>query len=85
VVTVNPTSSSLRPLDGSFSGLPDAAVALTRLLQGLLFGVGPLDPASFISVAMLLLATGVLASYLPAPTGRPRRARVIVPIDILCE
>lgn len=43
-----------------------AAGALTRLLQGLLFGVAPLDPASFAGVAILLLAAGALASYLPA-------------------
>jgi len=43
-----------------------AAGALTRLIRGLLFGVAPLDPASFAGVAILLLATGFLASYVPA-------------------
>jgi putative ABC transport system permease protein len=43
-----------------------AAGVLTRLLRGLLYGVAPLDPASFAAVGILLLVAGVLASYLPA-------------------
>jgi predicted permease len=43
-----------------------AAAALTRLLKSFLFGVASLDPASFAGVAILLLAAGFLASYLPA-------------------
>ena len=43
-----------------------AAAALTRLLRGLLYGVAPLDLASFAGVAVLLLGAGLLASYFPA-------------------
>ena len=43
-----------------------AAGALTRLIRGLLFGVAPLDPASFVGVAVVLLTAGFLASYVPA-------------------
>jgi predicted permease len=50
------------------------AAALTRLMRTLLFEVGPLDPASFIASAALLLAVAALASYLPA-----RRASMIDP------
>ena len=55
-----------------------AARALTRFLRGLLFGVAPLDPASFATVALALLAAGWLASYLPA-----RRATKVDPMIAL--
>ena len=35
-------------------------------MASLLFGVSPLDPATFASVAAILLAAAALASYLPA-------------------
>jgi ABC-type antimicrobial peptide transport system permease subunit len=43
-----------------------AAVALTRFLGTLLFGVSPVDPATFTLVALTLVAVGWLACYLPA-------------------
>ncbi|HWB85427.1 MAG TPA: ABC transporter permease [Bryobacteraceae bacterium] len=43
-----------------------AALALTRLLGKLLFGVGPSDPLTFGAVALCLAAVALLASYLPA-------------------
>jgi putative ABC transport system permease protein len=55
-----------------------AAVGLTRLMSSLLFGVTALDPATYTSVSMLLIAAGVLASYLPA-----RRAITVDPIQAL--
>jgi putative ABC transport system permease protein len=42
------------------------AVATTRYLRALLFGVGPLDWLTFASVALVLAATALLASYIPA-------------------
>jgi putative ABC transport system permease protein len=42
------------------------ALAGTRLLRGLLFGVGPTDPVTFLIVTVFLLAVALLASYLPA-------------------
>jgi putative ABC transport system permease protein len=42
------------------------AVALTRLLASLLFGVAPTDPATYMAVAALLAAVALAASYLPA-------------------
>jgi predicted permease len=43
-----------------------AALGLTRLLGGLLYGVSPTDPLTFAVVAGMLLGTAVLASLTPA-------------------
>ncbi len=45
------------------------AVPATRLLRGLLFQVGPNDPATFIAIAVTLTLVAVVASYLPARSG----------------
>lgn len=55
-----------------------AAVATTRLLRALLFGVGPTDPLTMVAVPLLLLAVTVLASYAPA-----RRAARIDPAEVM--
>lgn len=43
-----------------------AAAGLTRLLQTLVYGVGTLDPVTFIVVPALLTVVAFVASYLPA-------------------
>src|ERR1700676_2055010 len=55
-----------------------ASLALTRLISTLLFGIHPTDPFAFSASALALLATALLASYLPA-----RRATRVDPITIL--
>jgi ABC-type antimicrobial peptide transport system permease subunit len=55
-----------------------AALALTRLLTKLLFGVEPTDPPTLIAVAVLLACVATLACWLPA-----RRATRITPIEAL--
>jgi predicted permease len=55
-----------------------AAVAASRLLQGFLFGVDPLDPVSLLGAAALLVGAAVLASCLPA-----RRAMQVDPGSLL--
>jgi ABC-type antimicrobial peptide transport system permease subunit len=52
------------------------AGAVTRVLQGLLFGTEPLDPLTFGGMSFILLAVGILASYLPA-----RRAGLVDPVE----
>ena len=42
------------------------AFGLSRLMSGLLFGVGPTDPITFVGVALLLAAVAALATFLPA-------------------
>ncbi len=55
-----------------------AAFALTRLLSGLLFGVGAFDITTFTLISLLLLSVSLLACYLPA-----RRAMRIDPLRAL--
>ena len=42
------------------------AAALTRLMEGILFGVAALDPVTFGGVALVLLAAGTAAAAVPA-------------------
>jgi len=49
-----------------------AAFALTRFLASLLYGVGAMDPVSFAATALVLFATALAASSIPAQ----RAARV---------
>ncbi len=50
----------------------------TRALGSLLFGIQPLDAATFLAMSTAMLAIGLLASYLPA-----RRASNVDPIESL--
>ena len=54
------------------------AFGLTRLLSGLLFGVGTVDLTTFASISLLLVIVSLLACYLPA-----RRAMRIDPLSAL--
>ncbi len=55
-----------------------SAVAATRLLSPLLYGIGANDPLTLVAVALGLAAVAMLACYLPA-----RRAMRIVPAEAL--
>jgi putative ABC transport system permease protein len=55
-----------------------AALGLTRLISGLLFGVGPADPATLVVLPLLLTGAALLAAYLPA-----RRATGADPVAAL--
>jgi putative ABC transport system permease protein len=50
---------------GVLIGLP-LALALSRLMRAMVFGVTTSDPASFVGVAMLLVGVALLASWIPA-------------------
>jgi predicted permease len=55
-----------------------ASFVLTRLMQGVLYGVTPTDPLTFTGVALALLAVAAFASWLPA-----RRATKVDPLVAL--
>ena len=54
------------------------ALGLTRAISSLLFGVGSIDPLTYITVVLLLIITALLASYFPA-----RRAMKVNPMVAL--
>lgn len=54
------------------------ALALSRLLESLLFGVSSRDPLTLAAVTVLLLAASMMAVYLPA-----RRASAVSPMSAL--
>ena len=64
-------------LAGIFIGLV-GALALTRLMRTMLYGIRPTDPLTFVSVAAVLGAVAMLACYLPA-----RRAMKVDPMEAL--
>jgi ABC-type antimicrobial peptide transport system permease subunit len=41
-------------------------LGLSRFLAGMLYGVSPLDPATYASVVLLILVVAALASLVPA-------------------
>jgi putative ABC transport system permease protein len=58
-----------------------AALAVTRVMGAILYGVSPTDPATFGIVTLVLAGTAVLACLLPA-----RRATRVEPLIALrCE
>jgi putative ABC transport system permease protein len=54
------------------------SLLLTRLMSSLLFGVSATDPATLVTISLLLVAVALLASYIPA-----RRAAKTNPLDAL--
>src|SRR6185369_16499272 len=55
-----------------------AAIVLTRLMRGVLFGVSASDPMTYLVVSALLLVVAVVACYVPA-----RRATRVDPLKAL--
>jgi ABC-type antimicrobial peptide transport system permease subunit len=55
-----------------------AALAAMRLMQSLLFGVGPFDPLTYVAITFGIFATASIACWLPS-----RRAAAVDPIHAL--
>jgi macrolide transport system ATP-binding/permease protein len=62
---------------GVVIGVP-VGVAATRLIRSQLFGVGAIDLPSLSIAIVVLVATAIVASYLPA-----RRAAKVGPLEAL--
>ena len=77
------TRSVLRMFVGRGVGLAAGGVAIglvvafgvTRIMRGVLYGVGPTDPLTFAAVALILVAVAAVASWIPA-----RRAAGVDPV-----
>jgi len=54
------------------------ALAVTRVMRTLLFGVSATDPVTFVGLAVLLILIAALASYVPA-----RQASTINPMEAM--
>jgi ABC-type antimicrobial peptide transport system permease subunit len=57
-----------------------AAVAAARAIRSMLFGVTPVDPATFGAVTVVVAAVALIASYVPA-----RRAASVDPVIVMRE
>jgi putative ABC transport system permease protein len=77
VVKMVVRQGSLLALVGVGVGLM-VALALTRLMSGLLYGIQPSDPITFVAVALGLSAVAIVACYVPA-----RRAARVDPMIAL--
>ncbi len=55
-----------------------AALAVTHLMESLLFGITATDPATFMTIALALTVVAIAAIYVPA-----RRAAVVDPMEAL--
>ena len=64
-------------LAGTAAGLV-GALLLTKMLKSMLYGVGPADPLTLVSVALVLALVALLACYVPA-----RRATEVDPVTAL--
>jgi ABC-type antimicrobial peptide transport system permease subunit len=62
---------------GAAAGLA-AALAGSRVIESVLYGVGPRDPAVFTATTVLLLLVGLVACWIPA-----RRASRLSPVEAL--
>jgi ABC-type antimicrobial peptide transport system permease subunit len=54
------------------------ALALSRILESVLYGLAPSDPATYAGVSLLLVLVSLVAAYIPA-----RRAARVDPMTAL--
>jgi putative ABC transport system permease protein len=73
-------TQAMRPVLAGIGLGTAAALALTRIMSNVLYGVVALEPATFAGVLLLLAASAFIAGYIPA-----RRASVVDPVVALRE
>jgi predicted permease len=78
VVTAGVVRRGLTPVIAGLVAGTLLAVPVGRMLRGVLLGVEPSDPVSFVAAAMLLLLVAIVANLLPA-----RRAARVDPLEAL--
>jgi ABC-type antimicrobial peptide transport system permease subunit len=71
-------TSLMRPVLGGLAVGLLVAGLLGRFISGLLFGVSPADPVSFLAVSLLIVTVAMVATVVPL-----RRAMQIAPITAL--
>lgn len=69
---------ALAPVAAGIIAGTAGAIASTRLLAGILFGIGPRDPATLTAAIAVLAATAAVAAWLPV-----RRAGSVEPAQVL--
>jgi putative ABC transport system permease protein len=79
IVTMIVSSGARLVATGTAAGIA-GALALSGLLKGMLFGIGPRDLATYVAVPLTLAVVALVASWLPA-----RRAARLDPMDALRE
>jgi putative ABC transport system permease protein len=56
----------IRPAIAGLCAGAVAAILLSRYMTGMLVGVQPLDPLTYVLGSVLLIGTGLIACYVPA-------------------
>ena len=71
------TALTLTRVTGAFGLMPAESIESSGI-DSVLYGITPTDPATFVAVAMVMAAVGLLACYIP-----PRRATKVEPVIAL--
>ena len=69
---------TLRPVAVGVSIGIAMAIATTRVLQAVLFGISPYDPIAFIGAPLIMFAIAAAAAFMPT-----RRAMRVNPMSVL--
>ena len=77
VVSLVVGQCAMLTMSGILAGLAGAAL-LSRYLEGMLFGITPLDAATFTCVSVLFISIAMFAAFVPA-----RRAALLDPLIAL--
>jgi ABC-type antimicrobial peptide transport system permease subunit len=77
-VTALIVGQSMKLVLGGLAAGVLCALGLSRILESVLYGLTPSDPATYVSVSLLLALVSLVAAYIPA-----RRAARVDPMTAL--